>query len=63
MNIGATKGAFVTNLIAKNKPSVMIELGGYVGYSAILFGDVIRANGGKQFLSIEKNPEVAAVAN
>jgi catechol O-methyltransferase len=63
MNIGATKGAFVTSLIAERKPSVMIELGGYVGYSAILFGDAIRANGGKQFLSIEKNPEVAAVAN
>jgi catechol O-methyltransferase len=63
MNIGAMKGAFVTNLIADHKPSVMIELGGYVGYSAILFGDAIRANGGKQFLSIEKNPEVAAVAN
>lgn len=63
MNIGSVKGAFVTNLIAERKPSVMIELGGYVGYSAILFGDAIRANGGKQFLSIEKNPEMAAVAN
>ncbi|KAJ5197933.1 uncharacterized protein N7498_007050 [Penicillium cinerascens] len=63
MNVGAVKGAFVTDLIAERKPSVMIELGGYVGYSAILFGDAIRANGGKQFLSIEKNPEVAAVAN
>ncbi|KAJ6111774.1 hypothetical protein N7523_007835 [Penicillium sp. IBT 18751x] len=63
MNVGSAKGAFVTNLIAERKPSVMIELGGYVGYSAILFGDAIRANGGKQFLSIEKNPEVAAVAS
>jgi catechol O-methyltransferase len=63
MNVGTVKGTFVTNLIADRKPSVMIELGGYVGYSAILFGDAIRANGGKQFLSIEKNPEVAAVAN
>lgn len=63
MNIGPVKGAFVTNVIADRKPSVMIELGGYVGYSAILFGDAIRANGGKQYLSIEKNPEMAAVAN
>jgi len=53
----------VTNLITKRRPSVMIELGGYVGYSAILFGEAIKANGGKQFLSIEKNPEMAAVAN
>lgn len=63
MNVGLTKGAFITDIIAKRKPSVMIELGGYVGYSAILFGDAIRKNGGKQYLSIEKNPEMAAVAN
>ncbi|KAJ5091983.1 hypothetical protein NUU61_006853 [Penicillium alfredii] len=63
MNIGATKGAFISDLIAARKPSTMIELGGYVGYSAILFGDAVRAHGGKQYLSIENNPEMAAVAN
>jgi catechol O-methyltransferase len=62
MNVGLEKGAFITDIIAQRKPSVMIELGGYVGYSAILFGDAIRKNGGKQYLSIEKNPEMAAVA-
>jgi len=41
----------------------MIELGGYVGYSAILFGDAVRSNGGKRYLSLEVNPENAAVAN
>ena len=40
----------------------MIELGGYVGYSAILFGDALRSNGGKKYLSLEINPEMAAVA-
>jgi catechol O-methyltransferase len=63
MNVGILKGNFITGIIAERKPSVMIELGGYIGYSAILFGDAIRSNGGKQFLSIEKNPEMAAVAN
>jgi catechol O-methyltransferase len=63
MNIGGKKGAFICSLIAEHKPSVMIELGGYVGYSAILFGDAVRANGGKQYLSLELNPEMAAVAN
>jgi catechol O-methyltransferase len=63
MNVGSIKGAFITDIIAERKPSVMIELGGYVGYSAILFGDAIRKNGGKQYLSIEKNPEMAAVAS
>ncbi|KAJ5594144.1 uncharacterized protein N7459_000352 [Penicillium hispanicum] len=63
MNIGPNKGGFITNLIAERQPSSMIELGGYVGYSAILFGDSVRTNGGKEYLSIEKNPEMAAVAN
>jgi catechol O-methyltransferase len=63
MNVGMVKGEFIVDLIAERKPSMMIELGGYVGYSAVLFGDAIRKNGGKQFLSIEKNPEMAAIAN
>ncbi|KAE9370275.1 S-adenosyl-L-methionine-dependent methyltransferase [Stipitochalara longipes BDJ] len=63
MNIGPYKGAFISKIIAERKPSVMIELGGYVGYSAVLFGDAVRANGGKQYISLEINPENAAVAN
>ena len=63
MTIGPVKGAFITALIAERKPCVMIELGGYVGYSAILFGDAVRAGGGKQYLSVEQNAEMAAVAN
>ncbi|OOQ81772.1 putative catechol O-methyltransferase 1 [Penicillium brasilianum] len=63
MNVGPVKGAHITSLISKHKPSTMIELGGYIGYSAILFGDAIRANGGKKFYTLEKNPEMAAVAN
>ena len=62
INVGPVKGAHITGLIAKHKPSTMIELGGYIGYSAILFGDAVRANGGKKFYSLEKNPEMAAVA-
>lgn len=41
----------------------MIELGVYVGYSAILFGDAIRSHGGKQYIGIEKNPEMGAIAS
>jgi catechol O-methyltransferase len=63
MNIGPRKGAFISRLIAEHKPSVMIELGGYVGYSAIKFGDAVRSHGGIQYLSLEVNPENAAVAN
>lgn len=63
MNIGKLKGAHVCKLIDQEKPSTMIELGSYVGYSAILFGDALSRNGGKRFLGLELNPEMAAVAN
>ena len=49
-------------MIAQHKPKTMIECGGYVGYSAILFGNALREAGGEQYYSIEKNALFAAVA-
>ncbi|CAL5871908.1 uncharacterized protein PFLUO_LOCUS6163 [Penicillium psychrofluorescens] len=63
MNVGAAKGQIVTDLIDELKPKTMIELGCYVGYSAILFGERVRRNGGQRYLSLELNPEFAAIAN
>jgi catechol O-methyltransferase len=63
MTIGRSKGKIVTDLIDQLKPKTMVELGTYVGYSAILFGDAVRRNGGESFLSLEMNPNLAAVAN
>ncbi|OQD86173.1 hypothetical protein PENANT_c008G01759 [Penicillium antarcticum] len=62
MNIGPAKGAYIEELINAQKASLMIELGGYIGYSAIQFGAAMRAHGGK-YISLEINPEMAAVAN
>ncbi|UQC89658.1 uncharacterized protein CLUP02_15189 [Colletotrichum lupini] len=64
MNVGEDKGKIVTDLIAEVKPKVMVELGGYVGYSCILFGAAVRKaspGGGAQYFSLERNPEFAAV--
>lgn len=61
MNVGDDKGKIVTDLIAQVKPETMVELGGYVGYSALLFGDAVRKAGGKRYFSLERNPEFAAV--
>ena len=61
MNVGDDKGKIVTDLIAEVKPDTMVELGGYVGYSAILFGDALRRAGGQRYCSLERNPEFAAV--
>ncbi|KAL3471265.1 S-adenosyl-L-methionine-dependent methyltransferase [Aspergillus californicus] len=63
MTVGPEKGAIVLDLIASGKPETMIELGCYVGYSAILFGDAVRRAGGKRYYSLELNPEFAAIAN
>lgn len=61
MNVGEDKGKIVTDLIADVRPETMVELGGYVGYSAILFGDAVRRAGGRRYFSLERNPEFAAV--
>ncbi|KAF2683529.1 hypothetical protein K458DRAFT_443600 [Lentithecium fluviatile CBS 122367] len=61
MNVGEDKGRIVCDLIAEVKPNTMVELGGYVGYSCILFGDAVRTAGGLRYFSFERNPEFAAV--
>lgn len=63
MNVGEDKGRIVTELIAEVKPTTMVELGGYIGYSCILFGDAVRKAGGRRYYSLERNPEFAAVIN
>lgn len=61
MNVGEDKGRIVTDLIAEVKPETMVELGGYIGYSCILFGDAVRKAGGKRYWSLERSPEFGAV--
>ncbi|KAI9885018.1 MAG: hypothetical protein M1823_003186 [Watsoniomyces obsoletus] len=61
MNVGQDKGKIVTDLIEQERPKVMVELGGYVGYSAVLFADAVRRAGGKRYYSLERNPVFAAV--
>lgn len=67
MNVGEDKGRIVTSLIATHAPQLMLELGGYVGYSCLLFGDAVKraaAAAGRptpRYYSLERNPEFAAV--
>jgi len=62
INIGETKGTIVSSVIAKHKPATVLELGGYIGYSAIMFGSAMKQAGGKKYYSVEKSPLFAAVA-
>ncbi|SMQ52487.1 unnamed protein product [Zymoseptoria tritici ST99CH_1A5] len=61
MNVGEDKGKIVTDLIAEVKPKVMVELGGYIGYSTLLFASTVKNNGGTHYFSLERNPEFGAV--
>lgn len=61
MNVGEYKGKIVSDLISENKPKIMVELGGYIGYSSILFGEAFRNAGGKRYYTLESSPEFAAV--
>lgn len=40
-----------------------VELGGYVGYSTVLFGAAVRKAGGERYICLERNPEFAAVVS
>jgi len=61
MNVGEDKGRIVCDIIEETKPAIMVELGGYVGYSTILFADALRRSGGKTYYCLERNPEFGAV--
>lgn len=61
MNVGEFKAKIVNDLIKEVKPQVMVELGGYCGYSAIAFGVTLKAAGGQRYYSLEHNPEFGAV--
>jgi catechol O-methyltransferase len=61
INVGSEKGNIVTALIGEKKPQVMVELGSYIGYSAIKFGSALKNAGGKRYYSVEKDPLFAAI--
>ncbi|TMW57724.1 hypothetical protein Poli38472_014327 [Pythium oligandrum] len=42
MNVGDVKGSIVDAEIRKLQPKVMVEIGGYCGYSAVRFGNLLR---------------------
>lgn len=63
MNIGLNKGEVILKEIKKKNPEVMIELGGYLGYSAILFGGQLQElNKAAKYYSFEANPDYAKIA-
>jgi catechol O-methyltransferase len=67
ISIGGHKAKILSHLIAKERPSTIVELGGYLGYSAILFADTMRHEKSShqeelRVWSLEMSPEFAAIA-
>ncbi|KAA8897113.1 hypothetical protein TRICI_006789 [Trichomonascus ciferrii] len=60
MNLGLRKGTFLTDKLKEHNVAVMAELGGYVGFSAILFAMALPSNG--KLYSFEINQEFANIA-
>jgi predicted O-methyltransferase YrrM len=56
----------MSDLVTEEKPQTLVELGGYLGYSAILFADTMRRNskpeGQPRVLSLEMSANFSAIA-
>ena len=57
------KEKIISDLITKQKPTIMIELGSYIGYSTVLFASALRAVSGTEYISFEREPKFAKVAS
>ncbi|KAI2704961.1 hypothetical protein CBS147317_1913 [Penicillium roqueforti] len=64
MNVGIEKGKIVAqDLIPKLQPDLMVEIGGYVGYSTLLFGAALKKTSGRKYLSLEASSKFAAISS
>ncbi|PQE31922.1 catechol O-methyltransferase protein [Rutstroemia sp. NJR-2017a WRK4] len=65
ISVGPHKAAILRDLIAQQKPKVLLELGGYLGYSAILFAEKMREVHGAslpKIISLEPSPLFASIS-
>lgn len=60
MNLGPDKLEMLDNVFAQHSPTQALELGGYLGYSAIAIASRLPRNGA--LVSVEKSPRLAALA-
>jgi catechol O-methyltransferase len=62
MTIGHFKGDMIVKEIKKHNPKVGVELGTYIGYSAVKFGQHFKERGDGHYYCVEYDPIMAAVA-
>ncbi|WBW71012.1 O-methyltransferase, COMT catechol-like protein 1 [Schizosaccharomyces osmophilus] len=63
MDIGESKGQAIVNEIREKKPKIMVELGCYLGYSAVLFGKELLQDPAAHYYSLEVNSIFAEMAS
>ncbi|KAF2261177.1 S-adenosyl-L-methionine-dependent methyltransferase [Lojkania enalia] len=67
INIGSDKGRILTDLLAEERPKVVVELGTYVGYSAIMLANQMRhfnkQGEAVKLWSLEFDSELANIAS
>ncbi|XP_023097429.1 catechol O-methyltransferase isoform X1 [Felis catus] len=59
MNVGDKKGQILDAVVREQRPSVLLELGAYCGYSAVRMARLLEP--GARLLTIELNPDYAAI--
>lgn len=59
MNVGDKKGEILDMVVREERPSVLLELGAYCGYSALRMARLLRP--GAHLFTIELNPDYAAI--
>ncbi|KAI9325878.1 S-adenosyl-L-methionine-dependent methyltransferase [Zopfochytrium polystomum] len=60
MAVGDEKGAIIDSLIGRFKPASIVEIGGYIGYSAVRFMRLLPPGG--KLVTFEYNPQFARLA-
>ncbi|KAI8621469.1 S-adenosyl-L-methionine-dependent methyltransferase [Chytriomyces sp. MP71] len=60
MSVGDVKGAIVDGLVRQHKPKLMVEIGAFVGYSAVRFASLLPE--GARYVSFEVDPAAAQTA-
>lgn len=64
ISVGPNKQQILADIVTSKKPTLLVELGGYIGYSAILFADAMSRTGVKDPVvwSLEASQEYADIA-
>ena len=67
ITLGPERGRMVANIIAEEKPKILVQLGTHVGYSAILFADCMRKqrldHNSVHLWALELEPNFSAIAS